>query len=115
MHFCWVELTALFTNQGLTAPELKFGIPRRVRAGTTCRAEILAAVDRLDGGGPAKWHLRDDIIDEVQSATTRYSRSTIRRILSYDIAGVVTSHHVATQDLERDGDWFRRRQEGMSD
>lgn len=84
-------------------------------AGSTCRVEILAAVDRLDGGGPAKWHHRGDIIDEVQSRTPRYPRSTIRRILSYNVAGVAPSHHVATQDLERVGDWFRCREEGMSD
>ncbi len=42
-----VELTTIFTNQGLTAPPLDFTVSDRVRAGTTCRAEILEAFNRL--------------------------------------------------------------------
>ncbi|CAB4324084.1 unannotated protein [freshwater metagenome] len=103
-----VELTALLTNRGLTAPPLDFTVSDRVRAGTTCRVEILAAVSRLDGDGPPSWHSRDEVIAEVQRATPRYPAGTIRRILQYDLVGRATLHHLAEKELERRGDEFRR-------
>ena len=47
------ELTALFTNRALTAPPLDLTVFDRVRAGTTCSAEILAAFNRLRRGDVA--------------------------------------------------------------
>ena len=104
-----VELTSLFTNQGLTAPPIDFTVSDRVRAGTTCRAEILAALKRLDGDGPPQRHSRDEVISEVRRATRRYPVGTIRRILVYDLVGHPTVNHVATSELERSGNDFRRR------
>lgn len=66
-----VELTALFTNRNLTAPPLDFTVSDRVRAGFTCRSEILAAINRLDVGGPPRWHARDEVIAEVRRVTRR--------------------------------------------
>jgi len=108
----WVELTSLFTNQGLTAPTLDFTVSDRVRAGTTCRAEILAAFNRLDGDGPPKWHARDEVIAEVRRVNRHYPLGTIRRILVYDLVGRSTLHHVASDEFERNGDHFRRRSSG---
>jgi len=102
-----VELTGLFTNRGLTAPPLDFTVSDRDRAGTTCRAEILAALNRLDGEGPPSWHSRGEVIAEVQRATPRYPAGTIRRILQYDLVGRPTLHHLAEKKLERRGDEFR--------
>jgi hypothetical protein len=103
-----VELTSLFANQGLTAPPLDFTVSGRVRAGTTCRAEVLAAFNRLDGDGPPRWHSRDEVIAEVRRVTQRYPAGTIRRILGYDLAGRATMNHVATSQIERRRDSFRR-------
>ena len=104
-----VELTALFANRGLTAQPLDFTVSDRVRAGITCRAEILAAINRLDGGGPPRWHSRAEIIAEVQRATTRCPVATIRRIMLYDLVGRTTLNHVATEVLERRNNDVRRR------
>ncbi len=104
-----MDLTVLFTNHGLTAPPLDFTVSDRVRAGTTCRAEILAAINRLDGDGPPAWHSREDIIVEVRKVTPRYPSGTIRRILLYDLVGRPTFNHIATKELERRGDEFRRQ------
>ena len=104
-----VELTSLFTNQGLTAPPLDFTVSDRVRRGTTCRAEILSAFNRLDGDGPPRWHARDEVIAEVRRVNRRYPAGTIRRILHYDLVGRSTLNHIASGDLERDGDRFRLR------
>ena len=104
-----VELAALFANHGLTAPMLDFTDSDRVRAGTTCRAEILAAINRLDGDGPPRWHSRDEVIAEVQRVTQRYPVATIRRILLYDLVGRTTLNHVATDVLERRNNDVRRR------
>ncbi len=104
-----MELTALFANHGLTAPTLDFRVSDRVRAGTTCRGEILAAIRRLDGKGSPRWHSCDEITAEVQRATTRYPAGTIRRILQYDLVGRSTLNHVATNWQERKGNEFRRR------
>ena len=104
-----VELAALFANHGLTAPMLDFTVSDRVRAGTTCRAEILAAINRLDGDGPPRWHSRDEVIAEVQRVTQRYPVATIRRILLYDLVGRTTLNHVATDVLERRNNDVRRR------
>lgn len=104
-----VELTALFANQGLTAPPLDFTVSDRVRAGTTCRAEILAAFNRLDGDGPPKWHARDEVIAEVRRMNRRYPAGTIRRILLYDLVGRSTLNHIASDEVERRGDEFRLR------
>jgi len=105
-----VELTSLFTNQGLTAPPLDFTVSDRVRAGTTCRAEILAAINRLDGEGPPRWHSRDAVIDEVRRVSQRYPAGTIRRILQYDLVGLSTLNHLPSNELEREGDRFRARE-----
>ena len=111
-----VDLTVLFTNQGLTAPALDFTVSDRVRAGTTCREEILRAIERLDGGGPPKWHQRDEIIAEVQRVNRRYPAGTIRRVLCYDLIGRATMNHVATRHVERRDGWFRRVcGDGLSD
>lgn len=107
MHM--VELTALFANHGLTAPTLDFTVSDRVRAGSTCREEILAAIHRLDGDGAPRWHSRDEVIAEVQRVTQRYPVATIRRILLYDLVGRTTLNHVASDDVERDRDRFRLR------
>lgn len=104
-----VELASLFANQGLTAPTLDFRVSDRVRARTTCRKEILAAIRRLDGGGPPRWHSRAEIPAEVQRVTTRYPVGTIRRILQYDLVGRTTLNHVASSDVERRGEEFRLR------
>lgn len=104
-----VELTALFANHGLTSPPLDFRVSDRVRARTTCREEILAAIRRLDGGGPPRWHLRDKVIAEVERVTTRYPAGTIRRILQYDLVGRTTLNHFASSDVERRGEEFRLR------
>ena len=104
-----VELTALFTNRSLTAPALDFTVSDRVRAGTTCRAEILAAFDRLDGDGLPSWYSRQDVIAEVRRATRRYPSGTVRRILLYDLVGRPTPNHIVSRELERSGEWFRRR------
>ena len=103
-----VELTALFANQGFTAPVEAFRVSGRVRTGTTCRLEVLSAIDRLDGVGPRRWHTREEITQAVLKATRRYSVETIRRILCYDLVGRSTSHHVVSRDLERVGSLFRR-------
>jgi hypothetical protein len=84
---CVVGLTSLFTNQGLATPPLDFTVSDRVRAGTTCRAEILAAFNRLDGNGPPKWHAREEVIAEVRRVNRRYPAGTIRRVLWYDVIG----------------------------
>lgn len=104
-----VELTSLFTNQGLTAPPLDFTVSGRVRAGTTCRAEVLAAFNRLDGDGPPRWHARDEVIAEVRRMNRRYPAGTIRRILLYDLVGRPTLNHVASHEVERRGDEYRLR------
>jgi hypothetical protein len=104
-----VELAALFTNRGLTAPPLDFSVAGRVRAGTTCRAEILAALNRLDGGGQPQWHSRDEVIAEVRRVNLRYPAGTIRRILLYDLIDRSTLNHIASDDVERDRDRFRLR------
>jgi len=104
-----VELTALFTHQGLTAPPLDFSVSGRARSGTACRAEILAAVDRLDGDGPPQWHGRDEVIAEVRRVIRRYPAGTIRRILLSDLVGHPTFNHVVTNDLECSRNDFRRR------
>lgn len=104
-----VELTGLFTNHGLTAPALDFWVSDRVRAGSTCRAEILAAIHRLDGSGPPRWHSRDEVIAEVLRVTRRYPSGTVRRILLYDLVGRSTSNHVASGEVERRGNEFRLR------
>lgn len=91
-----MELTALFANRGLTAPTLDFTDSDRVRTGSTCRTEILAAVNRLDGGGPPRWHSRDEVIAEVLRVTRGYPSGTVRRILLYDLVGRSTSNHVAS-------------------
>lgn len=104
-----VELTSLFTNQGLTAPPLDFTVSDRVRAGTTCRAEILAAITRLDGDGPPRWHARDEVIAEVRRVNRRYPADTVRRILLYDLVGHSTLNRVASDELERNGGAVRRR------
>lgn len=104
-----MEPTALFAHRGLTAPPLDFTISDRVRAGTTCRAEILAAINRLDGDGPPRWHSRDEVIAEVRRATTKYPVATIRRIMLYDLVGRMTPNHVATDVLERRNNDVRRR------
>jgi len=103
-----VELTALFTNHGLTAPTLDFTVSDRVRARSTCRSEILAAFNRLDGGGPPQWHTREEVIAEVHRVNRRYSASTIRRILCYDLVGHATPNHVSQVDLERQENQFKR-------
>jgi hypothetical protein len=105
----YVDLTSLFTNQGLTAPALGFTVPDRVRTGTTCRAEILAAFKRLDGDGPPKWHSREELIAEVRRMNRRYPAGTIRRILLYDLVGRSTLNHIASDEVERRGDEFRLR------
>jgi len=104
-----VDLTSLFTNRGLTAPPLDFAVSGRVRAGTTCRAEVLAAFNRLDGDGPPRWHSRDEVIAEVRRVSQRYPAGTIRRSLCYDLVGHSTVNHVASNELERSGNDFRRR------
>ena len=104
-----VELAALFANHGLTAPTLDFTVSDRVRAGSTCREEILAAIHRLDGDGAPRWHSRDEVIAEVQRVTQRYPVATIRRILLYDLVGRTTLNHVATDVLERRNNDVRRR------
>ncbi len=104
-----MELTALFTHHGLTAPTIDFTVTGRVRAGTTCRAEILAAIVRLDGDGPPLWHSRNAVIAEVRRITTRYPAGTIRRILLYDLVGRSTFNHVASGEVERRGGEFGRR------
>jgi hypothetical protein len=111
-----VELTSLFTNQGLTAPPLDFTASDRVRAGTTCRAEILAALNRLDGGGSPKWHQMAEVIAEVQRVNRRYPAGTIRRVLCYDLVGRGTMNHVATRQVERrDGRFRRACADGLSE
>jgi len=104
-----VELTALFANRELTAPTLDFTVSDRVRAGTTCRGEILAAIRRLEGDGPPRWHSRAEIIAEVQRVTQRYPAGIIRRILQYNLVGRTTLNHVASSDVERRGKEFRLR------
>lgn len=104
-----VELTSLFTNQGLTARTLDFTVSDRVRAGTTCRAEILAAISRLDGDGPPQWHFRSAVIAEVRRMTTRYPAGAIRRILLCDLVGRSTFNHIASHEVERRGNESRRR------
>jgi hypothetical protein len=104
-----VELTALFANHGLTASTPDFTVSDRVRAGSTCRAEILAAFNRLDGAGARRWHVRDEVIAEVLRANHRYPEGTIRRVLLYDLCGWSTPNHVATDTVEREGERFRRR------
>lgn len=104
-----MELAALFANHGLTAPTLDFTVSDRVRAGSTCREEILAAIHRLDGDGAPRWHSRDEVIAEVQRVTQRYPVATIRRILLYDLVGRTTLNHVATDVLERRNNDVRRR------
>lgn len=64
----FVELTALFANHGLVAPSLDFTVSGRTRAGTTCQAEILAAINLLDGDGPLQWHSLDAVIAKVKSS-----------------------------------------------
>jgi len=104
-----VDVTVLFANQGLTAPALDFTLSDRVRAGATCRAEILADIHRLDGDGPPSWHSRDEVITEVRRVTRRYPDGTVRRILLYDLVGRSTFNHVATNDVERWDDAFGLR------
>ena len=104
-----VELSALFTNHGLTAPAIDFTVSGRVRSRTTCRFEVLQAMKRLDGAGPKRWHTRDEIIAEVQRVVSRYPAGTIRRVLLYDLSGRATLNHVASNDVERRGMEFRRR------
>ena len=104
-----VELTALFTNHGLTAPAVDFTVVGRVRAGSTCREEILAAIRRPDGNGAPRWYSRDEVIAEVQRVTQRYPVATIRRILLYDLVGRTTLNLVATDVLERRNNDIRRR------
>ncbi len=104
-----MDLTSLFTNQGLTAPPIDFSVPSRVRSGSTCRDEILLAIQRLDDVGPPRWHTRGEVIAEVQRATQRYPVGSIRRILLYDLVGRPTFNHITSMDLERDGEMFRRR------
>lgn len=103
------ELTALFADEGLTAQPLDFTFSDRVGAGTTCRAEILTALNRLDGDGPPTWQARDEVIAEVSRVNRRYPVGTIRRIPVYDFVGHPTVNHVATSELERSGNDFRRR------
>ncbi len=104
-----VDLTVLFTNHDLTAPPLDFTVSNRLRVGTTCRAEILAAIHRLDGDGPPAWHARDEVTAEVRRVTRRYPVGTVRRILLYDLVGRTTFNHVATNEVERRGNEFRLR------
>ncbi|TEX45482.1 MAG: hypothetical protein B7C54_10395 [Acidimicrobiales bacterium mtb01] len=104
-----MDLTSLFTNHGLTAPTLDFKVSDRVRAGTTCRAEILAAFKRLDGDGPPQWHAREEVIAEVRRVNARYPSGTVRRILVYDLVGRCTLNHVASEEVERRENLFRRR------
>jgi hypothetical protein len=105
-----VELTSIFTNQGLTAPPRDFSVSDRVRAGTTCRKEMLAAIGRLNGAGPSRWHSQDEVVAEVRLATLRYPAGTIRRILLYDLVGRSTLNHLPSNELEREGDRFRYRE-----
>ena len=102
-------MAALFSNRGLTAPTLGFRVSDRVRAGSTCRTEILAAINRLDGSGPPRWHSRDEVNAEVLRVTWRYPSGTVRRILLYDLVGRSTSNLVASGEVERRGNEFRLR------
>lgn len=104
-----MKLAALFSNRGLTAPTLGFRVSNRVRAGSTCRTEILAAINRLDGSGPPRWHSRDEVNAEVLRVTWRYPSGTVRRILLYDLVGRSTSNLVASGEVERRGNEFRLR------
>jgi hypothetical protein len=76
----------------------------------TCRKEILAAICRLDGDGPSRWHSQDEVVAEVRLATLRYPAGTIRRILLYDLVGRSTLNHLPSNELEREGDRFRYRE-----
>lgn len=104
-----MELSRLFTNRALTTSALQHPVAERVRAGTTCRAEILAAMARLYAGGPPQWHARDVIVAEVQRVASRYPVGTIRRVLLYDLVGRSAFNHVATHEVERRSDEFRLR------
>ena len=112
-----VDLTSLFANHGLTAPPFDFTASDKVRAGSTCRTEILAAFNRLDGDGPPKWHARDDVIAEVRRVTPRYPVGTIRRILLYDLFdrayGYIVQYYWRESASARSGGASSRR-EGVS-
>lgn len=69
---------------------------------TTCREQVLAALARLERRHGRHIFALDEIVQEVQTATTCYSEQTIRtHVVSRMCANAPRHHAVTYSDLER--------------
>ncbi len=122
----WVDL--LFPHGGVEATDAGASVlaaappsgdvpGRRVDVGReeTCRAEILAAFDRLERRHGRSVFAPIEVVQEVLAVTDRYPEHTIRtEIVSRMCADAPVHHAVAYDDLERVGRGrYRVRREGI--
>jgi hypothetical protein len=77
---------------------------------STCREEVLAAFDRLEGSSGRRKFSLAEIVSEVQSAGTSYRESTIRTHVSSRLCRDAPVNHAAVyNDLQRVGRGIYRR------